>query len=142
MSQKKYYFFSQQKKNKCFHGKKRSDLDRKATTKKAKWSPPAPTTLSLGRSPLYRASTNGHFGIVRHLVSHARESVHTYRTGNYTPLFVAAYHGHLEIIQHLVENVPELNDVLAEDGRTALYVACQNGHLDAVRCFVSKHSAS
>ena len=75
-------------------------------------------------------------------MSHARESVHTYRTGNYTPLFVAAYHGHLEIIQHLVENVPELNDVLAEDGRTALYVACQNGHLDAVRCFVSKHSAS
>jgi len=86
-----------------------------------------------GRTPLYWASTNGHFDVVRHLLSVNDIQVNQARDNGITALYMASQEGHVDVVRLLlgVEGV-EVNQA-RDNGTTALFMASTKGHVDVVR---------
>ena len=58
---------------------------------------------SEGRTPLWRASSNGHLDVVQYLVEHGASLETTANGTGVTPLLNATRFGHLEMVRHLLE---------------------------------------
>ncbi|XP_063925148.1 uncharacterized protein LOC135139015 [Zophobas morio] len=94
---------------------------------------------SLGWTPLYTASMNGHEKIVKCLVKHGAEINRTDSDGK-TPLHAASMEGHEKIVEFLVKCGAEINRV-DKHGRTPLYAACLEGHEKIVEYLVKGGAA-
>ena len=89
----------------------------------------------LGWTPLHKAASKGHLGVVRVLV---KADVNAHDKCGDTPLHMAAGRGHLDVVRVLVKA-----DVNAHDkcGDTPLHKAASEGHLDVVRVLASEFKA-
>ena len=55
----------------------------------------------LGHTPLWAASYNGHFEVVKFLVEHAGANIHISSLKHTTPFVISCQQGNLEIVKYL-----------------------------------------
>lgn len=89
-----------------------------------------------GATPLWTASTLGHLGIVKELVSRGADIEHTTQSQS-TPLRGAAFDGHLEVVKFLISrgaNIDKPNQV----GQSPLTIAAAMQKVDTVKFLLEK----
>ena len=97
----------------------------------------------LGHSPLWAASYNGHFDVVKFLVENAGANIHTSSLKHTTPMVISCQQGNLEIVKYLRNKDSELSEMISNltrydnDSARCLYMACLNSHLDIVKYILS-----
>lgn len=91
---------------------------------------------SLGHTPLFYASYDGHTEVVALLLSHGAEVNHLDNQGA-TSLHWACWAGRLEVVKTLVEAHATI-DILSGIDTSPLHNACLEGHIKVVRYLVSK----
>ncbi|CZR67067.1 uncharacterized protein PAC_16966 [Phialocephala subalpina] len=89
-----------------------------------------------GRTPLYRASMNGHIEVVKLLLEKGANVNAAIEDGS-TPLHRASMNGHLESVKLLLEKGANVNTA-TKDGSTPLHRASYNGHLESVQLLLEK----
>ncbi|GKT51785.1 26S proteasome non-ATPase regulatory subunit 10 [Colletotrichum spaethianum] len=82
-----------------------------------------------GRTPLYAASMNGHFGLVKMILKNE---------GN-TPLNAASDSSHLKVVKLLLDKGTDIT-VANKDGWTPLKAASSNSHLEVVKLLLNKRA--
>ncbi len=78
-------------------------------------------------TPLYIATQNGYFNIVKRLLQCSETLVDAKMIDGITPLMIAAQEGHLGILEALIRRGADLNLTNAQ-GTTALMIAAQYNH--------------
>ena len=97
----------------------------------------------LGHSPLWAASYNGHFEVVKFLVENAGANIHISSLKHTTPMVISCQQGNLEIVKYLRNKDYKLSELIHNltsydnDGARCLYMACLNSHLDIVKYILS-----
>lgn len=94
------------------------------------------------RTPLHRASGNGHLACVKTLLQQPLIDINALNEDEFTPLLVASYRGHPDIVATLLHDPRILPSVNRGDlhGYTPLLCACLGGHLEVIR-LLSQHQA-
>jgi len=90
------------------------------------------------RSPLHRASGNGHVSCVKILLQQPEIDVNARNDDGFTSLLVASYRGHHEIVKILLQNpniLPSINNGDSQ-GYTPLLCACLAPHLEVLRLLI------
>ena len=84
-----------------------------------------------GTTALYMASSKGHFGIVKKLLSSDANPNIFVKGTKWTPLIVASANGHIDVVKSLLKAKADTHyqDVY---GKTALHAAVQHNHVDIV----------
>ena len=83
-----------------------------------------------GKTPLYKASRNGHLPVVRYLVEQGARKDRANFNG-VAPLIVASYKGHTDVVHYLLEQGAD-KDKPTDRGNSSLHFAVRFGHLDIV----------
>ena len=92
----------------------------------------------LGWTPLHKAASKGHLGVVRVLV---KADVNAHDKCGDTPLHKAASEGHLDVVRVLASEFKADVNAHDWDGDTPLHKAAGRGHLDVVRVLASEFKA-
>lgn len=87
------------------------------------------------RPPLDIATRNGHFDVVKFLISEKRMNVDLRNDRLSTPLILAAEEGREEIVNYLISMKADVSAV-KEDNASALWQACWRGYLPIVQVLV------
>ncbi|CAO3629593.1 unnamed protein product [Cunninghamella echinulata] len=87
-----------------------------------------------GRSPLFRATTSGHFDQVKSLIANGAD-VNFPDNAGWTPLHEACLHGHTEIAKYLIKYGAKVNTKGLE-GDTPLHDASANRHVDCIQLLI------
>ena len=97
-------------------------------------------TTDSGATPLYFAAQEGHFKVVRLLLSQNEIDVNAATDSGATPLFISSQEGHVEVVELLLAtNDIDINNAENNNnGWTALHIAAETGHIEVVRLLVSK----
>ena len=97
----------------------------------------------LGHSPLWAASYNGHFEVVKFLVENAGANIHISSLKKTSPMVISCQQGNLQIVKYLRNKDYELSESITDltsydnDNAKCLYMACLNSHLDIVKYVLS-----
>lgn len=87
-------------------------------------------------TPLWAASTGGHWDIVKALVGHGAE-VNKATLTQSTPLRGASFHGYIKVMEYLLKNGAEI-DTPNCIGQSPLCIAAMRGKIEAVKFLIDK----
>ena len=85
-----------------------------------------------GRTPIYLASSHGHYKVVESLLKHHADPNITEHIG-WTPLHAASRHGFLDVVEILLANGASVDATTCIDNFTSLHQACGKGHTEIVK---------
>jgi len=87
-----------------------------------------------GQTPVFTASNQGRFEVVRFLARHCGCSLDTAATDDgATPMYAAALQGHVRLVKFLAEEGAQVDIPLTTDATSPVFVASFEGHTDVVR---------
>ncbi|CAL8070723.1 unnamed protein product [Calicophoron daubneyi] len=91
-----------------------------------------------GLNALHLASKEGHFQVVRELLTRGAEPNKATKKGN-TALHIASLAGQFEVVKMLLDAGADIN-VQAQNGFTPLYMAAQENHLEVVKLLLARNA--
>ncbi|KAK7407683.1 hypothetical protein VNO78_09694 [Psophocarpus tetragonolobus] len=92
-------------------------------------------------NPLHVAAKNGHFDIVREILSTWPEACQLCNSSNTSPLYFAAVHDHLDVMNAILDVDVSSMMILRKNGKTALHNAARYGVLPIVKALIARDPA-
>ncbi|EHK20671.1 uncharacterized protein TRIVIDRAFT_153972, partial [Trichoderma virens Gv29-8] len=91
---------------------------------------------SYGQTPLFAASCNGFFDIVKLLLDHGANDMVAAQDNGKMPLYAASCNGFVDIAELLLKHGAD-HTMTAKNGQTPLYAACGNGHIEVAKLLIN-----